>query len=167
MIPTPVTAPLTLQPPNFAANELYCLAAERCGCKGAGWQYDTSQDGDVCKCVQKTRFRDCLQHYHSIECSPTYVRAEFRADFELAARRTLDPLDLAVFRAYHVWGLAWPECLAALGRLRRNGVLPHRAINRGQLFHAVYRIEERVGRELELAGMHPTRLYYQRKYKTQ
>jgi hypothetical protein len=64
------------------------------------------------------------------------VPVEWMADFELTARRVLRvrPVEWAVFWHHHLGRVPWPEC----GRLT--------GLDRGEFFHAVYRVEMRVGR---------------------
>jgi len=139
--------PLRVSSRGFTAipyGDLSVLASQSCGqCRGRG--VDVAK---VCLCVQRRRFRDCLRHFRDIAGSSFIVDAEFRADFCLAARRSLDPLHCAVFDAYFVRDLDWRGCRAAVG------------IHRGRLFHAVYRIEAIAGLALYVRGMCPTRLYY-------
>jgi hypothetical protein len=59
---------------------------------------------------------------------------EFCADFELLARRSLSDLDHRIFRLHFLLGADWRLCC---GRI---------SVDRGKFFHAVYRIERKLGK---------------------
>jgi hypothetical protein len=59
---------------------------------------------------------------------------EFMADFTLIARRELSDSDYRIFRIYHLLGADW-----RLASERLN-------MDRGNFWHAVYRIEQKLGR---------------------
>jgi len=71
-----------------------------------------------------------------------------RCDFELAAKRKLRRLELRVFRLHFVDCGDWHQCCAVLH------------IGRGEFFHEVYRLEERLGRELLRRGIFPLYEYF-------
>ena len=76
---------------------------------------------------------------------------EYMADFDLVARRHLDPPHYKIFRYYFLLGADWKLCSRKLG------------VERGRLYHAVYRIEERLGKafsELEPYPLYPPREYF-------
>lgn len=76
---------------------------------------------------------------------------EYMADFDLVARRYLDKMHYKVFRYYFLMGADWKLCARKLG------------IDRGKLYHAVYRIEEKLGKaysELEPYPLYPPREYF-------
>jgi hypothetical protein len=78
--------------------------------------------------------------------------AEFRADFELIAKRTLSTDDWAVFSAHHLMGNEWRVCCQRLG------------MSRGNYFHAVYKLENELGRvfrELKPYPLYPLDEYFQ------
>jgi hypothetical protein len=56
------------------------------------------------------------------------------ADFCLVSRRALDDFEHRIFRFHFLLGADWKLCCRQLG------------IDRGTFFHAVYRIEQRLGR---------------------
>jgi len=76
---------------------------------------------------------------------------EYAADFHLIAKRRLDPFHYRVFSYHYLLGADWKLCCRRLG------------IDRGRFFHAVYRVQESLGRvfyELEPYGLYPPRDYF-------
>jgi hypothetical protein len=73
------------------------------------------------------------------------------ADFELISKRILDEWHYKIFRWHFLLGADWKLCCDRLG------------VDRGNYFHAVYRIEEQAGRafyETEPYGLYPPREYF-------
>jgi hypothetical protein len=73
------------------------------------------------------------------------------ADFCLVSRRVLDEADHRVFRAHFLLGANWKLCCRQLN------------MDRGNFFHAVYRIEQQLGRafaELEPYPLFPLDEYF-------
>ena len=75
------------------------------------------------------------------------------ADVWLVARRTLadSPVDWAVFRWHYLLGADWKLCARRLN------------ITRGNMFHAFYRVEEKLGktfRELQPYPLFPLDEYF-------
>jgi hypothetical protein len=90
-------------------------------------------------------------------CSGTTNRSyarkqeEFAADFILVTRRSLSESDYRIFRFYFLLGADWKLCCKRL------------KMDRGNFFHALYRIEERLGcifAELEPYALYPTEDYF-------
>ncbi|MCC7176583.1 MAG: hypothetical protein IT159_15425 [Bryobacterales bacterium] len=76
---------------------------------------------------------------------------EYVADFCLVSRRTLDEFEHRIFKYHFLLGADWKLCTRKLG------------IDRGNFFHAVYRIEQKLGRvfrELEPYGLFPLDEYF-------
>jgi hypothetical protein len=76
---------------------------------------------------------------------------EYIADYCLVARRTLDEFEHDVFRYHFLLGADWKLCTRKLG------------MDRGNFFHAVYRIEQKLGktfRELEPYPLFPLDEYF-------
>ncbi len=76
---------------------------------------------------------------------------EYVADFVLVSRRTLSALEYKIFNYHFLLGADWKLCCRRLG------------IDRGNFFHAVYRIEHNLGRvfrELEPYGLFPLDEYF-------
>lgn len=152
------------------------LAPKSCVlCYGTG--YKTYQSRVACTCVRRAAFRILLAEYR--RCDSTIAntitsrpadsemaqrysqrrrgswgnrRAEFRADFEALARRTLSAQEHRVFELYHV-----RECdSSTIERL-----MP--SLNRGQIFHSIYRAEAKIGdaaRSLKPYALFPLHEYY-------
>ena len=73
------------------------------------------------------------------------------ADFCLVSRRHLDTFEYDVFRNYFLLGADWRLCCR------------HRKVDRGVFFHAVYRIQRKLGRvfrELEPYSLYPVDEYF-------
>jgi len=124
-----------------------------------------------CSCVFRAIFRICLSKFYqcvakekrltpvSLEPTPkggrriTWGRKneEYIADFLLVTQRTLDPFEYQVFRFHYILGAGWSLCARRLG------------IDRGRFFHAVYRIQEKLGRtyrELRPYALFPIDEYF-------
>jgi hypothetical protein len=124
-----------------------------------------------CNCVFRAAFRACYARFRESAIAGQqpgsaeweiiggpggrrmYSRRheEFMADFVLIARRTLSDLDYQVFRLHHLLGADWK--LASR----------HLKIDRGNFWHAVYRIEQKLGRaycEIEPYPLFPLDEYF-------
>jgi len=124
-----------------------------------------------CSCVFRAIFRICLSKFYQcalresrvtpvvLEPSPkggrriTWGRKneEYIADFLLVTKRTLDPFEYQIFRFHYILGANWTLCARRLGT------------DRGAFFHAVYRIQEKLGRtfrELRPYALFPTDEYF-------
>ncbi len=149
-----------------------------CLCHGAGWLPDARFSAAVhpCKCACRIIFRTVLDRYRycrdwaprcshgtSLElidvrrqaasCRLSYCRRdqEFVADVELVSRRHLGSADWRLFRLHFLDGFAWRECCRRLG------------VDRGSFFHAVYAIEQRLGRvfrDLRPYPLYPLESYF-------
>jgi len=76
---------------------------------------------------------------------------EYVADFCLVSRRHLNDFEYKIFKYHFLLGADWKLCTRKLG------------IDRGNFFHAVYRIEQKLGRvfrELEPYGLFPIDEYF-------
>lgn len=76
---------------------------------------------------------------------------EYCADFILVSRRTLDDFEYKVFKYHFLLGADWKLCCRKLG------------LDRGNFFHCVYRIEQKLGRvfrELQPYGLWPLDEYF-------
>jgi len=121
-----------------------------------------------CRCVYRGMFRECYKRYlycrdlqvvccvERIQRGGGYVvgfkSSEYVTDFEQVGRRSLPvPVENAVFRFHFLAGADWKLCYRQLG------------INRGEFFHVVYRVEERLGRvfaELKPYALWPVNEYF-------
>jgi hypothetical protein len=76
---------------------------------------------------------------------------EFIADFCLVSRRTLDEGEYRIFKFVFLLGADWKLCARRL------------KMDRGSFFHAVYRIEQKLGRtfrDLQPYGLYPLDMYF-------
>ena len=78
-------------------------------------------------------------------------REEYAADFLLVSRRALTPEQFRLFEMHFLQGHDWMACAAKLG------------LSRGNFFHEVYRIQEKLGRvyaELQPYALYPPHAYF-------
>lgn len=157
---------------EWTHSDTIALAAEECvRCHGFGIRQMERGGPRPCSCVFRAIFRICLSKFYqcvakekrltpvSLEPTPkggrriTWGRKneEYIADFLLVTQRTLDPFEYQVFRFHYILGASWSLCARRLG------------IDRGRFFHAVYRIQEKLGRtyrELRPYALFPTDEYF-------
>lgn len=145
----------------WAEHDCLALALVSCNrCFGSG-SYPAGMAGrlTVCNCVLRAIFRACYGKWRDIGGDQQVARLgssagshrgrrqagrrgfawarpreEYRADFELIARRALDASQHAIFRLHFLEGLDWRACCNRL------------QIDRGNFFHSVYRIEGCLGK---------------------
>lgn len=123
-------------------------------CRGNGTRIIRHGREVPCNCVFRVAFRACLNRFR--ECSAngahtgsvvldrprainahrTYSRKneEYMADFCLVSKRALEDDSYKLFRCHFLLGADWRLCCRQL------------KIDRGSFFHAVYRIEQLLGR---------------------
>ena len=151
--------------------ETRSLAARRCWkCQGAGLDWGRRPGPPrPCGCVLRTIFRRCLGrylYYDQTVGDPVWTglqkslgsvwsrpSEEFRADFELIARRVLWPAGRQVFRLHYVLGLEWRECAGRLG------------MDRGAFWAEVDRVERCLGfayRSVAPYALYPMDVYFLR-----
>jgi len=140
------------------------LALEGCRfCVGRG-VVERRRRTRICTCVYRRVFRACYGRYRELRqqdgefarrvtlertshregrsgLSVGFKGVEYLADFELVARRTLRdmPLEYEVFWLHCVHRLDWRACLPLIGRNLGQ------ELGRGNFFHAVYRMEQKLG----------------------
>jgi hypothetical protein len=153
-------------------SQAIALASDECSqCHGVGMITGKRGISVPCNCVLRGVFRACYGKF--IECTYqekhvsrarlemsggsnrrySYGRKEeeFVADFFLVSRRTLDPKEFQVFRYHYLLGADWRLCSRRL------------KMERGEFFHMVYRIEQRLGRvfrELKPYALFPLDEYF-------
>jgi hypothetical protein len=118
-----------------------------------------------CSCVFRAIFRACYRRFREFTSQSvdaglvslehiggpvgkrmySLKREEFLADFNLIARRSLSENDYRLFRFTFLLGADWALCCKRLN------------MDRGNYFHAVYRVEAILGREF--AELKPYPLY--------
>jgi hypothetical protein len=158
---------------RWIPSELFLLALSDCNqCAGSGIRREKRGQPVPCGCALRgvfrvchMRFRDCVVR-GKCRTQATFDRnprghtgrgswgrkdEEYIADFELIGRRSLDAFHHRVFRWYFLLGADWKLCCRRLG------------IDRGTLFHAIYRIEEKLGKafyETEPYALYPPNDYF-------
>ncbi len=81
---------------------------------------------------------------------------EYMADFTLVSRRHLEGLEYDVFRFHFLLGADWKLCCRRL------------KMDRGNFFHTVYRVQEKLGRvfaELQPYALYPLDEYFCNTYR--
>ena len=140
-------------------------------CHGYGQRLTSRGKETTCNCVYRevfrachNRFRECVtKEKHMTTVSLEFCRGrdghrsyarkteEYIADFCLVSRRTLDDEEHRLFRYHFLLGADWKLCCRQLH------------MDRGNFFHAVYRIQQKLGRvfaELEPYPLYPTDEYF-------
>lgn len=157
---------------EWTRSETLALAMHNCThCHGSGLRLGRKGALAPCNCVLRAIFRACYsrfvrcvtqeKHLSKIGLEPhagrqrpsTWGRKdeEYIADFCLVARRGLDDFEYKLFRYHFLLGADWKLCCRRLG------------IARGNFFHAVYRIEQKLGRifrELQPYSLYPVDEYF-------
>jgi len=158
---------------EWSRSETLALALHNCTqCHGSGLRLDRKGSHlHPCNCVLRSIFRICYdrflrcvqqeRHLSWVSLEPhagrqrpmTWGRKdeEYIADFCLVARRTLDDAEHKLFRYHFLLGADWKLCARQL------------KMDRGNFFHAVYRIEQKLGRvfrELEPYSLFPLDEYF-------
>lgn len=157
---------------DWTRSEALALAMHNCAqCRGSGLRISRRGALSPCNCVLRSIFRICYDRFVRCSTQERFVsritvephagrqRAgswgrkdeEYIADFCLVARRTLDEFEHQLFRFHFLLGADWKLCTRRLG------------IERGNFFHAVYRIEQKLGRvfrELEPYSLFPLDEYF-------
>lgn len=137
-------------------------------CHGFGAVRKRGQGQVICGCALRAIFRQAYSLYCSASRTMAkgapltmektaagpivrgYKHAEYRADFVFVAQQTLDDFHYRVFKLRFVAALEWKECLPLLARhvkiMRSAGAYEAPKVDRGNFWHAVYRVEELLGR---------------------
>ncbi len=157
---------------EWTRSETLALAMHRCAqCHGSGLRIARGSRLVPCNCVLRAIFRICFRRFERCVTQERYLSRislephagrsrpgswgrkdeEFIADFCLIAKRTLSAEEHRLFRYHFLLGADWKLCTRKLG------------MDRGNFFHAVYRIEQKLGRvfrELEPYPLFPLDDYY-------
>jgi hypothetical protein len=156
---------------DWTRSETLALAMHNCSqCHGSGLRFTKRGATSPCNCVLRAIFRICWdrfvrcvtqeRHLSRVSVEPHVGRSrpstwgrkdeEYIADFCLVARRTLDDFENQLFRYHFLLGADCRLCTRRLGMDRGN-------------FHAVYRIEQKLGRvfrEIEPYALFPLDEYF-------
>jgi hypothetical protein len=157
---------------EWTRSETVALAKQNCThCHGAGLRLGRKGVLSPCNCVLRSIFRICYnrfakcvaqeRHLSRISLEPhcgkqrpsTWGRKdeEYIADFTLVTRRTLTEEEHRLFRYHFLLGADWKLCTRKLN------------MDRGNFFHAVYRIQQKLGRvfrELRPYSLYPLEDYF-------
>jgi hypothetical protein len=158
---------------EWSRSETLALAMHNCAqCHGSGLRFGKKGTAAApCNCVLRSIFRitwdrfvRCIEqerHLSRVSLEPHVGRSrpstwgrkdeEFIADFCLVSRRTLDHFEHRLFRYHFLLGADWRLCTRKLG------------LDRGNFFHAVYRVEQKLGRvfrELQPYPLFPLDEYF-------
>ena len=157
---------------DWTRSETLALAQQSCTfCHGLGLRPGRAGASTPCNCVFRAVFRACYARFvkcvskekHvsrvSLEANPGRLRKsvwglkneEYVADFCLVSRRELDDQQYRLFRYHFLLGADWKLCCRKLN------------VDRGEFFHDVYRIQQKLGRafrELEPYALYPLEEYF-------
>ncbi len=159
---------------EWTRSETIAVAKESCKqCQGLGLRKRTTKRGPgmPCNCVLREIFRICYSRFRRCvakEKHMSHVRfeiisgndrramwgrkdEEYAADFCLVSKRVLTEEEYNVFRMHFLLGADWRLCCRQLNMIR------------GLFFHAIYRIEQKLGRafrELKPYPLFPLDLYF-------
>jgi hypothetical protein len=156
---------------EWTRSEALALALNDCRtCMGSGLKLARRGKLGPCNCVLRAIFRCCYNRYVKCSTQEKYMSTvsleahrgrkrhvwgrkdeEYIADFVLVSRRHLTDQEYACFRMHLLSGFDWKVCAAKLG------------LNRGNFFHSVYRIEQKLGRvfrELQPYPLFPLDEYF-------
>lgn len=157
---------------EWTRSETIALAKQRCvHCHGLGLRTNSQNQTYPCNCVLREIFRACYARFRDYVGREKYMsrtsleripgkdirllwgrkEEEYIADFCLVSRRTLTEFEYKIFKYHFLLGADWRLCTRKLG------------IDRGNFYHAVYRIEQKLGktfRELEPYPLYPLSDYF-------
>lgn len=144
---------------EWKQSETLALAINSCTqCHGLGLLTGPLRRGTPCNCVLRAIFRLCFEKFRELALTPPRLHAgrkneEYMADFCLVTQRTLTEEEYRIFRYHFLLGAQWSLCCRKL------------SIDKGSFFHAVYRIEQKLGRtfrELQPYPLFPLGDYFNR-----
>ncbi len=153
-------------------SETIALAKVSCtSCRGTGLRGGDKLATNPCNCVLRNIFRACYARFRHCATKEKYLSKvtlehsggrdrrliwgrkdeEYVADFCLVSKRNLEGLEADIFRYHFLLGADWRLCCRKL------------KVDRGNFFHSVYRIEQKLGRifrELTPYGLFPLDEYF-------
>jgi hypothetical protein len=157
---------------DWTRSETLALASHFCvHCNGLGLRGGDKTAAEPCNCVLRAIFRACYGRFKECLLRERYMSKvtlddvqgrdrrntwgrkdeEYIADFSLIAKRYLTDSDRQIFRYHFLLGADWKLCCRKT------------TLDRGEFFHIVYRIQQRLGRvfrELEPYGLYPLSEYF-------
>jgi hypothetical protein len=153
-------------------SDTLALAHHQCAyCHGMGLLTGKRGGQSPCNCVFRGIFRACLDRFQHCASKEKYVSKvswtlvtgrtgqrtwgrrdeEYMADFFLVSKRHLSAEEFSLFKFHFLYGADWKLCCRQL------------KMDRGSFFHAVYRIQQRLGRifrELQPYALFPLDEYF-------
>ena len=173
---------------EWTRSETLGLSRDACTlCRGSGLHLGRRGVMSPCGCVLRAIFRICFNKFVNLSNRDRYMSQvrmkqvgeklrgvgstasdgnrtghftvfvggrpdeEYIADFTLVSYRALDSLERKVFRLHFLLGFDWKICARRIG------------IDRGDFYHAVYRVEQKLGRafrELKPYALFPLDEYF-------
>jgi len=157
---------------EWTRSDTIALANVACTqCHGVGLRLGRKGRTRPCNCVLRAIFRACYARFRHCATKEKYMSRisldfvpgrdrttcwgrkdeEYMADFILVSRRTLSDFDYQIFKYHFLLGADWKLCCRKL------------KIERGTFFHAVYRVQQELGRvfrELEPYSLFPLDEYF-------
>lgn len=158
---------------DWNRSEVVALAKETCTqCQGFGLREQMKKGAAApCNCVLREVFRICYRRFRFCATQEKHIsrvrleqvngkdhrqtwgmkNEEYMADFVLVTRKALDEFESMLFRYHFLLGADWKLCCRQM------------KIERGIFFHAVYRIEQKLGRvfrELQPYSLYPLDEYF-------
>jgi hypothetical protein len=156
---------------EWTRSETLALAVPNCAaCYGTGVRSVKRGIPQACNCVYRSVFRACYARFRHCSTKEKYLSKvsleytargghrtwgrkdeEYVADFTLVSRRTLTPEQYRLFSFHFLLGADWKLCCRRL------------QMDRGNFFHAVYRVEQKLGkvfRELKPYALYPLDEYF-------
>lgn len=148
------------------------MALQNCShCEGLGLREGRGGALVDCNCVLRGIFRACYNRFRRCATKEKHMSRvtlhfipgrqgrmafgrkdeEYCADFYLVSKRHLSEEEFKLFRYHFLLGADWRLCCRKLG------------MDRGNFFHAVYRIEQKLGRvfrDLKPYGLYPVDEYF-------
>jgi hypothetical protein len=154
-------------------SNVLALAKEDCTqCRGFGLRGKSGKGEETpCNCVFRAIFRACYTRFRYCASGEKHISharleqvngkdnrhnwgmkdEEFMADFCLVAKRYLTPLEHRIFRFHFLLGADWKLCCRQM------------KMDRGDFFHIVYRMQQKLGRvfkELKPYPLYPLDEYF-------
>jgi hypothetical protein len=158
---------------EWGHSQVLALAKESCvQCQGSGLRNRMLQGQESpCNCVFRTIFRACYRKFRYLTQQEKHISRvrveqvhgkehrqawgmkdeEYMADFLLVSRRSLDEDEYKLFKFHYLLGADWKLCCVRL------------KMDRGDFFHAVYRLQRKLGRvyrELKPYALFPLDEYF-------
>jgi len=157
---------------EWTRSETLALAAPACNmCLGLGLRIGRNEATHPCNCVLRAIFRACFEQFRDCVSREKFISKvtldplpgkdrkgawgqkdeEYIADFCLVSKRTLTEVEYRIFKSHFLLGADWKLCCRKLN------------MDRGNFFHSVYRIQQKMGRvfrELEPYGLFPVNDYF-------